>query len=111
MTTTPGLSSKDICKIIEVCSKFKVADLRIGDFCVKFSVNVVESRASLKIPAPITVPEEITQAAEASAQKTEDAIEIDEAEDEDLRLVVEDPDAWERRSLEMMRARQEENPR
>jgi hypothetical protein len=103
-----NISSRDVCKLLEACSKFNVAEFSIGDFYVSFKVNGAKSRETLKMPTAITVPEEITRAADAIAQKTEESTEIDEAEDEDLRLVVEDPAAWERRSLEMMRERKEE---
>lgn len=105
-TSIPALSCDDVCKLLEACSKFNVADLRLGDFHV--SMMGAENSFISELPKSITVAEKITQAADAIAQRADEAQTIEDLEDEHLRLLTDDPVAWEEKTLELMRDRGQE---
>jgi hypothetical protein len=101
MTMMPDLSCDDVCKLMEACSKFDVENLSIGDFHIKMK-GTAKSHIS-ELPKEITVSDQVNQTADAIEQKTELESQINESEEDHLRLVVEDPEAWEKKTLELMR--------
>jgi 5,10-methenyltetrahydromethanopterin hydrogenase len=86
---------------MEACSKFDVENLSIGDFHLQMK-GTAKSHIS-GLPKEITVSDKVNQTADEIEQQTELATQINQSEEDHLRLVVEDPEAWEKKTLELMR--------